>query len=828
MKTIVARCQCGAKLQLGIKIAGKICRCPKCKIGFAVPSLEVFEQSPEHIIPLRCSASAVDQQARAEVKPCSSELALRFEQLRIAIEQNADEKILRSTLADWLEAGDANVPYKFIRWPINSILETPFDVFSKSWSSNTRLQRLLTLLERARTAALSHTGVVDESTKTRSHVSMDSDPNERHLAFSGTIWRGWCEIIEAHDLAGTTLGALAPSLNDIPVSYWNRPLREFTSKSYVELSETPGLGFTKVSAIVGVVREVAKVLGTIPAESTLGVILLPKPIRNINLWLLELLIDRRVPTTDEIGTSFCRPLLHQLQADLSPDVAAIVMRRIGLQQTTETLAEIADDVGLTRERVRQLVSRATQVLQVRWPQGKHLLDDLYDLLSSAPEAHNQVAMIRTILDRCFDVDFAVQASRGEVLDAFRAAARRKLTPMSEGDVVSWAATEFRRISPDLAFTWISSISPIWTDGDNQRYYFSDDPWESVLLRLLSDRKPMLLSEVATFVDDDQRNIAGRVSRDLRFIRVDDGQVQAAYHCGVQRIDGEWYVELHPQAPGSVPTVPRITIASLIDVLLSGFLQLDIADATVWGVHRYANQILESLYNGGLPGQLTPFMLQEILVTHSRGRVRRMRRRRLRWDADHTIPARGKIGWISFVSCLAGVPMTIEEMHKELKRYYQDYEPYVLQQLNIDEEDGEAAIGIHSFAGVPHRIPPLIVPNEWALDCNTENVSKQLKLIASKIVDIGRRGGYPKTVLLEIPWMVALVEHYAFGKMNWSTERHEDRMDGGNGPSEPRSDSEKNLSLSSVAEEVEVSQTLESADNDSSNIRSIIQQLDGLL
>ena len=756
-------------------------------------------------------------------------LAAAFDSLKTAIESCADHEHLDSTLSDWLEPDDDDIPYKFLTWRIRKILNTPFRVFSSSWATEDRLARFVELLRRVHQTASSSTGVPDETATTGNHRSVDSDPTERHLTASGTAWRTWCEVIERHDLSATSLGALAGSLEDLPGSFWTRPLREFTSKTYLELSETRGLGPRKMSVVVDLFRELASQLDAVPAKSSLGVILLPKAIREVSFWLYEVLEERHIPTSSEIATSFCRPLLTQLQTDLSPEVASIVVRRLGVDGKPETLAEIADDVGLTRERVRQLTLRATKVLHVRWPQGKHLLDDLYELLRSAPDAQEQVVLVRTILDRCFDVDFAVGGSRDEVIDAFRGAARKRQTPMNEDEVVAWAATRFRRITPEVVFGWIVADALTWTDSTGQLYYFSDDPWDTLLLMLLTQKEPLSLTDAAQLLETDERSVAGRVSRDPRFIEIDDKQVQAAHYCGVNRISGEWRINLAAPASTNSPNVVSISVDSLIEIVVAGLLQADIADATVWGVHRYANQMLESVYNGRLPDALSPLALQEVLASHSDGLIRRMRRRRLRWDSDHTIPARGKIGWVSYVSRRAGFPMTVEEMQKEMRKFYQDYEPYVLQQLSLDDEDGEESNGASTFAGVPHRVPPLIIPDDWQLDCNSENVSEQLKLVASKIVDIGRRRGFPKSELDEIPWMVALVDHYAFGKMNWSDDEgtkhstHRQTLDKDDEP-EWRDGPEIDADVDVAASRTEVDDTK----SDARSLDSIIEQLDGLL
>lgn len=53
MSHILVRCQCGAKLQLGIKVAGKVCRCPKCEIKFAAPEAKMFGLNCGRVLSVR-------------------------------------------------------------------------------------------------------------------------------------------------------------------------------------------------------------------------------------------------------------------------------------------------------------------------------------------------------------------------------------------------------------------------------------------------------------------------------------------------------------------------------------------------------------------------------------------------------------------------------------------------------------------------------------------------------------------------------------------------------------------------------------------------------
>jgi hypothetical protein len=146
----------------------------------------------------------------------------------------------------------------------------------------------------------------------------------------------------------------------------------------------------------------------------------------------------------------------------------------------------------------------------------------------------------------------------------------------------------------------------------------------------------------------------------------------------------------------------------------------------------------------------------------------MRRRRLRWDsADGSIPVRGKRGWVDHLATSAGVPMTLDELDAALRGSFQDYESYILKQLNLDEdEEGESSYGCQYIPGVSHVVPAILIPRGWELDLGEVNVSEGVRLAVAKIVSMGTRSPFPKAYLRRLPWMVRLCEHTAFGNMRW--------------------------------------------------------------
>ena len=187
------------------------------------------------------------------------------------------------------------------------------------------------------------------------------------------------------------------------------------------------------------------------------------------------------------------------------------------------------------------------------------------------------------------------------------------------------------------------------------------------------------------------------------------------------------------------------MSELIHLVVGGLIQAGVCDATIWGVHRFAATLLRKVYAAAFAPSVTPFILASTLTRHSDGLVRPMRRRRLRWDsADGSIPVRGKRGWVDHLATVAGVPMTLDELDTALRGSFQDYESYVLQQLNLDEdEEGEGNYGCRFVPGVSNRIPGILIPGGWEFDLARQNVSEGIRMLVTRIVAASTAVGLPQ-------------------------------------------------------------------------------------
>ena len=219
----------------------------------------------------------------------------------------------------------------------------------------------------------------------------------------------------------------------------------------------------------------------------------------------------------------------------------------------------------------------------------------------------------------------------------------------------------------------------------------------------------------------------------------------------------------PASPNSRPTRTFVSIDNITALALGGVLRLGIVDATVWGFHRFVNEQLRLLYDAKLPTSVNPFVLGDMVVRQSGRRIRPMRRRRLRWEKDGSMIARGKRGWVGFVVQQAGVPIVLDELGGMLSLFYQDYDSYVVDQLNLDaEEEGESDFGVTMLPGIPHKLSPILMPNDWELDAKIDNTSDGVKLSVARAIILLREKRLALSDLEHIPWFVELLQRHCYG------------------------------------------------------------------
>lgn len=694
----------------------------------------------------------------------------RYAEVQRNLTARADAALLDRHLSGWVVSTDRHLPQSFLRRTLRDIIALSYDELLETHGlGDRRIGKLIGVLERACLQQEPASPTARECTLVPSPsgvlpaVVQPISPDK----LTEPDWLAWRHAVRAHGLEQENLGRFAGSLSDLPQGLWSVPLIEYADRPLYEIKTMAGHGPARVGQILDVFYRIAQTIASCPADTPLAIRLLPPLVRDALLWTERILHEQAVPSVADIRESFLKPLFTLLETDMGAETAAIVRRRIGLDGPAETLEQIANDISLTRERVRQITLKAVHVTRVRWPEGKFILDNVYAHFQASPGCDEQLDLMHAVLDTCFALEVTRGGSRSDVLTAWDRAGKAKRTPMNEAAVRAWASGEFPDLPSDVIRRWLEEEGLRHAKPDGGALFFSNDPLDKLLRHLHVHSEPLPIGELSDFVDGDERSIRNRVDRDPRFIEDEFKRVLPAEQCSFFRNEGRWFLRTEP-VQGIDQRAETVALSDLIHMIVGGLVQAGVCDATVWGVHRFTCSLLRRVYGASLASSVTPFVLAGTLVRHSDGIVRHMRRRRLRWDsADGSIPVRGKRGWVDHLATVARVPMTFDELDAALRGSFQDYESYVLKQLNLDEEEeGESSYGCQYIPGVSHVVPAILIPRGWKLDLGAVNISEGVRLAVVKIVSMSTRSPFPKAYLRRLPWMVQLCEHTAFGNMRW--------------------------------------------------------------
>lgn len=702
-------------------------------------------------------------------------LERQFRTRQTELIQLCDPEDQERLLRYWARASDTHMSRQFLDMNLGQILNIPFDqLVNMQGVGLKRIERLLTILQRVAVdepsvpstelAVVKHEQVAKAVVPTGEPVTFDN--------LTEMEWEKWCDLIRNHRLTDEPLGRFVPSLQDLSQQSWNISLGEYTSYSLEELRARLGTNTVKIRKVLKVFSEITKQTHLFNCDLKLSIRLYPPIVRDIIAWAESLLDEKRIPNVEETLRSFVNPLLIMLENDIGQYHTEITRRRIGVNTPRHTLEEIAIDYGITRERVRQLTLKPSKALKARWPEGAYLLDNLYSLFQSAENAAEPLRLIQVVLEIGFDMKVAKDGSRDSVLSAWQKASRAKRTPMTENEVRSWAAEIFPNLAPTIVQNWLIEEKLQETFSDNQKWFRGTEPLDNLLTHLGIADSPTTVAQVPEFIGGDERSAKMRMERDPRLIVDDQKRIRRAEDCSFFRQNGRWFLCID-----SLPNVDlkseSIAIEDLIHMIIGAAIQIDVGDATTWGVHRLANSLLLQSFGGTFAPCITPFVLEDALVTHSNGLICPMRRRRLQWGtANHSIPVRGKFGWIDHLVSTIGTLLTREELEAAMHDHYQDYGDYVMQQLQYvdNTEDGVGRLNCQIIPGIALVAPTIFKPSGWVLNAEASNISEGIRIAAEQFAAMSLKRSQPITRRDQFSWIVELCQHSAFGfKIEWQNE-----------------------------------------------------------
>jgi len=307
-------------------------------------------------------------------------LVSRFEKLRheLLTAQYADR--LEKPLAFWALPADRRLPLAFMGCTIRELLDTPFEeLLATPGVGQKKINSLVKLLARvAKEDPNEEPAAAAEETVVESVDIVVHAPGEpfNPNVVSEALWAHWRECVLQHGLGRETLGRFAPSLEHLPRVLWQTPLETYTSFSLAKIRQLKTHGEKRVAAVLEVFAELNKILGRLGPPGALSVRIVPRFVTELEGWIGGVLARSGVPSDAEVEIRFIRPLVAQVRIDAGAHIAELVESRLGLRGEDASVREVAEQLGLTRARIYQLLSDVGCMMSVRWPEGQKLVGRL--------------------------------------------------------------------------------------------------------------------------------------------------------------------------------------------------------------------------------------------------------------------------------------------------------------------------------------------------------------------------------------------------------------------------------------------------------------------
>jgi len=310
------------------------------------------------------------------------QVVTRFESLRDILLSNEYAAHLQRPLAYWALPADRRLPLAFMGRTLGDLLNTPFSELSATPGiGRKKIRSLVKLLSRAADTDpselpvdLNAVSAGGSATPSAAGGSDGFDPS----TVSEVVWGQWRATVVERGLEDEALGRLAPSLKSMTRVIWNRPLGAYTNSSLAEIRAMKTHGEKRVRAILEVFHSVHSLVAEMGCQDHLVVRIVPRLIDRVETWIDHALQTPGVPTTEEIFAKFVAPLLEQIHVDATRQIAKLAECRLGVNGPAASVRQAARTLGLTRARVYQLLNEVNDIMNVRWPMGRHQVYELRD------------------------------------------------------------------------------------------------------------------------------------------------------------------------------------------------------------------------------------------------------------------------------------------------------------------------------------------------------------------------------------------------------------------------------------------------------------------
>jgi hypothetical protein len=327
-------------------------------------------------------------------------LGSRFDEVRKTLLQAQFADRLSKPLEYWVLPSDRRLPLVLLGRTLRDLLSTPFEELSATPGiGEKKINSLVKLLNRA-TRDEPPTASAGDDLDRATEVRLDKGEFDPSVV-SEALWSEWRETVRRSHISELKLGRLAPSLQRLPTVIWHKALGDYLDHTVAEIRSLRTHGEKRVRCVLEVFHSVYNRLLTADGSVELDRWLMPGAVRDVQDWVLRQLESPRVPAEEEVNEQFARPLLGLIATDCGSTVSRLVEERLGINTESRSVREQARQLGVTRARVYQLLDDVGKVMNVRWPEGKSLLDRLTSHYTPLEQQQGQLRLFFGLCELCF-------------------------------------------------------------------------------------------------------------------------------------------------------------------------------------------------------------------------------------------------------------------------------------------------------------------------------------------------------------------------------------------------------------------------------------------
>jgi hypothetical protein len=331
-----------------------------------------------------------------------------YERLRKSLLSQPDDGRLDKSLSYWVLPTDRRLPIAFLDRTLRDLLSRPLEeLMTTPGVGHKKVLGFFDLLKRAAKATSPDAPFGMGPTGAAAAEPKGAKPSAPAVGFdaalvSEALWSNWCETVNRFHLGPEKLGRIAPSLQMLPTVIWHSRLEEYSDRSLSQIRRLKTHGEKRINAVLEIFCTIHEALATATFEEHVDVAIVPRFMPPLVRWLNETIRQPELPTVEELHERVVRPLVTQIRIDIGDAVADLAAARLSLDENAPSVKQQAENLGVTRARVYQLLEDCAKVMDVRWPEGRWLLAPLTTRFgTSRPEA---IGLLHGICDLFYPVE----------------------------------------------------------------------------------------------------------------------------------------------------------------------------------------------------------------------------------------------------------------------------------------------------------------------------------------------------------------------------------------------------------------------------------------